>query len=213
MCECKNRLNQTQRASLLTRPKPHSCGLAIDPQNQVRDQESQWSHDKMQANLKIRDNSCSLMSILTNNLRAWPRNHHEGKETSGKRIMCTKIVRPAVAAKSGPNAHARGNPKPDRRTPAGKTKSQGTLLAMREIAEHVNQSDLETLGRWFLLMSGKLEPCDEQIEQPLVAKKKNETRGNSAPGVAPCEDRSLTGSNGTQLIWWKESEPKTKTQI
>jgi hypothetical protein len=73
--------------------------------------------------------------------------HRERKETSGKRIMCTKIVRPAVAAKSGPNAHARGNPKPDRRTPAGKTKSQGTLLAMREIAEHVNQSDLETLGR------------------------------------------------------------------
>jgi hypothetical protein len=31
-----NVLNQTQRTSLLARPRPHRYGKAIDPQNQVR---------------------------------------------------------------------------------------------------------------------------------------------------------------------------------
>jgi hypothetical protein len=140
----------------------------------------------------------------------------EPKKTSGKRILCAKIVRPAVAAKSGPNAHARGNPKLDRRTPVGKTKSHGALG--RSSTSVRNSRACESIWpgntcRRFLLASGKLEPCIEQIEQPQGTKKKNKTSGNLAPGVAPCEDQSLTGCSRTQSIWRMELEPKMKTQI
>jgi hypothetical protein len=77
--------NQTQRISLLSRPRPHRYWIVIGSRNRVRVQESQRNDESVQANHKqrydnkrqIKRSSYYLIHITSNTFRALPKKSQE----------------------------------------------------------------------------------------------------------------------------------------
>jgi hypothetical protein len=79
----------TQRVFLLTRSRPHSYRQVNSPWNWVRNLESKWKHNKMQANLKRQQKSDQFgfslhHAYFIEHLAGGSRNHNKSMTTTRK---------------------------------------------------------------------------------------------------------------------------------